>query len=106
MSVIEDKEPIVRILAKIGSIFLSELHSKLKHLDIARSHYTSLLLEVANGRLTHQELAQKLSCDKVQVVQIIGYLSYMRYEVREEMQTIRESITLISSKNQNCSARY
>jgi DNA-binding MarR family transcriptional regulator len=83
MPEIEVKEPLGRILANIGRDFLSGLHSKLKHLDIERSYYPLLLIEAANGRLTQQELAHKLSCDKVQVVRIIDYLSSKGYVVRE-----------------------
>jgi DNA-binding MarR family transcriptional regulator len=50
-------------------------------LDINRSFYPLLLIESRNG-MTQQELAHELSCDKVQVVRIIDYLSKHGYVQR------------------------
>lgn len=76
------KEPIGRVMANIGRLFLSELHVNLSHLDLERAYYPLLLIEKSEGNLTQQELAGKLSCDKVQVVRIINYLSSKGYVKR------------------------
>jgi DNA-binding MarR family transcriptional regulator len=76
------KEPIGRIMGEISRLFLANLHHNLAHLDIKRSFYPLLLIEAANGKLTQQELAQKLSCNKVQVVRIVDYLSSRGYVTR------------------------
>lgn len=76
------REPIGRIMAHIGRLFMADLHRNLSHLDIERSYYPLLLIEAGNGNLTQQELASKLSCDKVQVVRIIDYLSSNGYVER------------------------
>ena len=79
------KEPIGRRLDKIGKLFLAKLQTNLTHLDIERSFYPLLLIEAGNG-LTQQNLAQKLNCDKVQVVRIIDYLSSNGYVQRVQKQ--------------------
>ena len=76
------KEPIGRIMGNIGRLFMAGLHRNLSHLDIERSYYPLLLIEAGNGKLTQQELAGKLSCDKVQVVRIIDYLESNGYVER------------------------
>ena len=76
------KEPIGRIMGNIGRLFMADLHRNLSHLDIERSYYPLLLIEAGNGNLTQQELAGKLSCDKVQVVRIIDYLASNGYVER------------------------
>ena len=76
------REPIGRAMANIGRLFLSELHKNLDTLDIERSFYPLILIEEGKGMLTQQELAQKLACDKVQVVRIIDYLSSRGYVKR------------------------
>jgi len=75
-------EPTGRIMSKISKMFLANLQQHLSHLDIERSFYPLLLIEAGKGKLTQQELANKLSCDKVQVVRIIDYLSLNGYVER------------------------
>ena len=75
------KEPIGRIMDKIGKLYQANLRAELSHLDIDRSFYPLLLIESRNG-MTQQELARELSCDKVQVVRIIDYLSKHGYVQR------------------------
>lgn len=75
------KEPVGRKMDKIGKIIQARVQSDLKDLDIDRSFYPLLLIEEGNG-LTQQELADKLLCDKVQVVRIIDYLSSNGYVER------------------------
>jgi DNA-binding MarR family transcriptional regulator len=76
------QEPIGRVMSKIARLFLSSLHQNLSHLDIKRAYYPLLIIEAGNGNITQQELAQKLACDKVQVVRIIDYLSSLDYVTR------------------------
>ncbi len=75
------KEPLGRKMDKIGRMFQVMLQDDLKYLDIDRSFYPLLLIESGNG-ITQQELADKLLCDKVQVVRIIDYLSSNGYVER------------------------
>lgn len=67
------------IAGNIHRIFLSILNKNLAHLDIERYYYPVLLIEAGKGSLTQQELARKLSCDKVFVVRIVDYLSEHGY---------------------------
>jgi len=71
-------EPVERIMGKISKMSQDIVQGKLSHLDIDRSFYPLLLIDAGNG-ITQQELAGKLSCDKVQVVRIIDYLSSNGY---------------------------
>jgi len=75
------KEPVGRIMSKIGKMSQELLQSKLSYLDIDRSFYPLLLIESRCG-MTQQELADELACDKVQVVRIIDYLSSHGYVQR------------------------
>jgi len=75
------KEPIGRKMDKIGKMYQLMLQKDLTHLDIDRSFYPLLLIEGGNG-ITQQELADKLFCDKVQVVRIVDYLSSNGYVER------------------------
>lgn len=88
------KEPIGRRLDKIGKLFLAKLQTNLTHLDIERSFYPLLLIEAGNG-LTQQNLAQKLNCDKVQVVRIIDYLSSNGYVQRVTHKTDKRKYELV-----------
>ena len=72
------KEPVERIMGKISKISQDIVQGNLSHLDIDRSFYPLLLIDAGNG-ITQQELARELSCDKVQVVRIIDYLSSNGY---------------------------
>jgi MarR family transcriptional regulator for hemolysin len=76
------REPVGRIMAKISRMFLTQLQRNLSHLDIGRSFYPLLLISAGNGNLTQQELAEMLSCNKVQAVRIIDYLSSNGYVKR------------------------
>lgn len=88
------KEPVGRLMDKIGRMFQIMLQADLKHLDIDRSFYPLLLIEEGNG-LTQQELARKLLCDKVQVVRIIDYLSANGYVERVQNKTDRRKYELV-----------
>lgn len=72
------KEPVERIMGKISKISQEIVRGNLSYLDIDRSFYPLLLIDAGNG-ITQQELARELSCDKVQVVRIIDYLSSNGY---------------------------
>ena len=72
------KEPVERIMGKISKISQDIVQGNLSYLDINRSFYPLLLIDEGNG-ITQQELARELSCDKVQVVRIIDYLSSNGY---------------------------
>ena len=74
-------EPVERIMGKISKMSQDNLRSILSHLDIDRSFYPLLLIESGKG-ITQQELSRELSCDKVQVVRIIDYLSSNGYVER------------------------
>ena len=87
------QEPIGRKMDKVGRMFQAELQAELQHLDIERSFYPLMLIEAGNG-ITQQELADKLLCDKVQVVRIIGYLSYNGYVKRVQNQTDKRKYEL------------
>ena len=87
------KEPVGRIMAKIGKLYQSNLRTELSHLDIDRSFYPLLLIESHNG-MTQQELAHELSCDKVQVVRIIDYLSKHGYVQRVQNLTDKRKYEL------------
>ena len=96
----EITEPVGRVMAKIGKIFQAKLLIRLSHLDINRSIYPLLLIESKDG-ITQQELARELSCDKVQVVRIIDYLSKNDYVQRiPSLGDKRKHILKITSKAQ------
>ena len=88
------REPIGRIMSNIGRMFLANLHKQLAHLDIERSYFPLLVIEAGNGNLSQQELASKLSCDKVQVVRIIDYLSTNGYVSRGQNSEDRRKCNL------------
>jgi MarR family transcriptional regulator, transcriptional regulator for hemolysin len=73
------KRPLGQIAGNIHRIFLVIINKNLAHLDIERFYYPVLLIEAGEGNLTQQEIAEKLFCDKVQVVRIIDYLSEHGY---------------------------
>ncbi len=87
------QEPIGRKMDKVGRMFQAELQAELQHLDIERSFYPLMLIEAGNG-ITQQELADKLFCDKVQVVRIIDYLSSNGYVERVQNQTDKRKYEL------------
>ncbi len=87
------KEPLGRKMDKIGRMFQVMLQDDLKHLDIDRSFYPLLLIESGNG-ITQQELADKLLCDKVQVVRIVDYLSSNGYVERIQNPTDKRKYEL------------
>jgi MarR family transcriptional regulator for hemolysin len=93
------KEPIGRIMGNISRLFLTSLQQQLLHLDIERSYYPLLLIESGQGKLNQQELATLLSCDKVQVVRIINYLSSNGYVERSQgSKDRRKSYIIITGK--------
>lgn len=75
------REPVGRVLSKIGKMSQERLQKKLSYLDIDRSFYPLMLIDSCSG-LTQQALANELSVDKVQVVRIIDYLSDNGYVER------------------------
>ncbi|ADQ78547.1 regulatory protein MarR [Paludibacter propionicigenes WB4] len=87
------KEPVGRKMDRIARMFWLELNGHLSHLDINRSFYPLLLIEAGNG-ITQQELANKLLCDKVQVVRIIDYLSSNGYVERVQSVTDKRKYKL------------
>ena len=87
-------EPVERIMGKISKMSQDNLRSILSHLDIDRSFYPLLLIESGNG-ITQQELSRELSCDKVQVVRIIDYLSSNGYVERIPNKTDKRKYELV-----------
>lgn len=87
------KEPVERIMGKISKMSQDILQKNLSQLDIDRSFYPLLLIEAGNG-ITQQELACELSCDKVQVVRIIDYLSVNGYVDRIQNQADKRKYEL------------
>jgi len=87
------KEPVERIMGKIGRMFQAAVQENLTKLDIDRSFYPLLLIEAGKG-ITQQELSRELSCDKVQVVRIIDYLSSHGYVERIQNKTDRRKYEL------------
>ena len=75
-------EPVGHIASNIHRMFLTVLNKHLANVDIDRFYYPILLIEASSSKLTQQELAGKLGCDKVQVVRIIDYLSEKGYVTR------------------------
>ena len=75
-------EPVGHIASNIHRMFLTVLNKYLANVDIDRFYYPILLIEASSSKLTQQELAGKLGCDKVQVVRIIDYLSEKGYVIR------------------------
>jgi MarR family transcriptional regulator, transcriptional regulator for hemolysin len=75
-------EPVGHIASNIHRMFLTVLNKYLDNVDIDRYYYPILLIEANSSKLTQQELARKLGCDKVQVVRIIDYLSEKGYVTR------------------------
>ncbi len=92
------REPIGRIMARIGRIFFANLQNNLSHLDIERSFYPLLLIEEGKGNMTQQDLAEKLAIDKVQVVRIVDYLSSNGYVEREQDIRDRRKHNLVITK--------
>lgn len=88
------KEPVERIMGKISKMSQDTLQKILSHLDIDRSFYPLLLIEAGKG-ITQQELANELSCDKVQVVRIIDYLSLNGYVDRIQNKTDKRKYELV-----------
>jgi MarR family transcriptional regulator for hemolysin len=73
------KRPLGHIAGNIHRIFLAIINKTLAHLEIERFYFPVILIEAGEGKLTQQELSEKLFCDKVQVVRIIDYLSEHGY---------------------------
>jgi len=87
-------EPVERIMGKISKMSQDNLRNILSHLDIDRSFYPLLLIESGKG-ITQQELSRELSCDKVQVVRIIDYLSSNGYVERIPNKTDKRKYELV-----------
>jgi len=86
-------EPVELIMGKISKMSQDILRRNLTHLDIDRSFYPLLLIDAGHG-ITQQELARDLSCDKVQVVRIIDYLSANGYVERMPNKTDKRKYEL------------
>jgi MarR family transcriptional regulator for hemolysin len=94
--------PVGHITGNIHRMFLSILNKNLAHLDIERYYLPIMLIEDGEGSLTQQELAEKLSCDKVHVVRIIDYLSENGYVQRvQNSQDRRKYGLVITEKARN-----
>ena len=79
---IQQLQPIGRILSHTGRSFLQLLNAKLNYLDIERSYYALILIDLGQGDLTQKELACQLETDKVSVVRIVDYLAGKGYVKR------------------------
>lgn len=75
------RQPIGRVMSKLGKLSLEKAQAQLYHLDINRSFYPLILIDLQQG-MTQQELADMLVVDKVQVVRIVDYLSQHGYVQR------------------------
>jgi len=96
------KDTVGHIAGNIHRMFLSILNKNLAHLDIERYYLPIMLIEAGEGSLTQQELAEKLSCDKVHVVRIIDYLSENGYVQRvQNSQDRRKYGLVITEKAKN-----
>ena len=80
-------QPLGRILSRTGILFLQYLNEKLDYLDIERSFYALMLIDLGQTNLTQQELACQLEIDKVSVVRIVDYLTGKGY-----VQRVRSSV--------------
>jgi len=85
-------------MGNISRMFLANLNKQLGHLDIDRSYFPLLIIEAGNGNLIQQDLASILSCDKVQVVRIIDYLSSWGYVSRGQNSNDRRKCYLELTK--------
>jgi len=79
---IQQLQPIGRILSHTGRNFLQLLNKKLNHLDLERSYYALILIDLGQGELMQKELACQLETDKVSVVRIVDYLAGKGYVKR------------------------
>ena len=75
-------QPIGRVLSHTGKSFLQLLNEKLNYLDIERSYYALILIDLGHGELTQKELAFQLETDKVSIVRIVDYLADKGYVKR------------------------
>ena len=87
--------PVGHITGNIHRMFLSILNKNLAHLDIERYYLPIMLIEAGKGNLAQQELAEKLSCDKVHVVRIIDYLAANGYVQRVQNSHDRRKYGLV-----------
>jgi len=93
---IQELQPIGRILSHTGKSFLHLLNEKLGYLDIDRSYYALILIDLGQGDLTQKNLAYQLETDKVSVVRIVDYLSGNGYvkRVRSSVDRRKYCLTL------------
>ena len=95
------KQPIGRILSHLGKSYLQLLNARLHYLDIERSYYALLLIELGENKITQKELAQQLETDKVSIVRIIDYLASKGYVNRQKSLTDgRKYCLLLTDKAQ------
>ena len=96
MEKIQNIQPIGRILSHTGRSFLQLLNEKLNYLDIERSYYALILIDLGHGELTQKELACQLETDKVSIVRIVDYLAGKGYvkRVRSSVDRRKYSLTL------------
>ena len=102
-SIISQMQPVGRILSRTGTLFLQYLNEKLDYLDIERSFYALILIDLGQTNLTQQELACQLEIDKVSVVRIIDYLTGKGYvqRVRSSVDRRKYCLTLTRKAKEN-----
>lgn len=93
---IQQIQPLGRILSHTGRSFLHLINKKLNHLDIERSFYALILIDLGEGELTQKELACQLETDKVSIVRIVDYLAGKGYvkRVRSSVDRRKYCLTL------------
>jgi MarR family transcriptional regulator, transcriptional regulator for hemolysin len=94
ISEIVTPQPIGRVLSRMGKSILHLLNAKLNYLDIDRYYYALLLIELGEGKITQNELAQQLETDKVSIVRIIDYLAAKGYVERLKSPTDKRKYCL------------
>ena len=95
-------QPVGRILSRTVRLFLQLLNEKLDHLDIERSFYALILINMGHTNLTQQELASQLEIDKVSVVRIVDYLTGKGYvhRIRSSVDRRKYFLTLTEKANE------
>ena len=89
------RQPLGRILSRIGKLYLHLLNARLNYLDIDRNYYALLLIELGEGKITQNELACQLETDKVSIVRIIDYLAAKGFVNRVRSATDKRKYCLI-----------
>ena len=92
------ENPFGRYLSSIARSYLHLINQHLSHLDIERNYFALMLIENEDGKLTQQELADKLEIDKVSMLRSIDYLSAKGYVKRVRHKTDRRKYVLQLTK--------